>query len=349
MRVSERDAGNFDGEIVATLLKDVGIPADELSPVPIKKLFEDYVANRQLIGSQRDAGRRQRPVIQNLIDFVKHQDARKLTSSSIRQWRDELMKTHKPKTVSDIYLSAVRSMLKWAVENEKLDKNVASEVRQEKPKSVYARERGYTDVEALAVLRACQHYSPKTTGENRTREHPSTTAAKRWVSILCAFTGSRISEVVQLRKTDVFKTGDIMVMRITPDAGTVKSGGYRDVPLHEQIIDLGFLDFVKDSDDGHLFSRSNSTDPATQLRSSWRVGGQIADWLHEEGLVPEGLQPSHGFRHRFKTVGLENGVSARVLDAICGHAGRTAGDRYGDVTVLARQRALSHFPRYDLT
>jgi site-specific recombinase XerD len=43
----------------------------------------------------------------------------------------------------------------------------------------------------------------------------------------------------------------------------------------------------------------------------------------------------HGFRHRFKTIGLEAGISTRVLDAIQGHAARTAGDSYGDVTVKA--------------
>jgi site-specific recombinase XerD len=41
----------------------------------------------------------------------------------------------------------------------------------------------------------------------------------------------------------------------------------------------------------------------------------------------------HGFRHRFKTIGLEAGISTRVLDAILGHAAGTARDSYGDVTV----------------
>ena len=53
----------------------------------------------------------------------------------------------------------------------------------------------------------------------------------------------------------------------------------------------------------------------------------------------------HGFRHRFKTIGLEAGISTRVLDAIQGHAARTAGDSYGDVTVKAMAMAMEKVPR----
>jgi site-specific recombinase XerD len=57
------------------------------------------------------------------------------------------------------------------------------------------------------------------------------------------------------------------------------------------------------------------------------------------------VAPMHGFRHRFKTVGMEAGISTRVLDAIQGHAARTAGDSYGDVTVKAMAMAMEKVPR----
>jgi hypothetical protein len=41
----------------------------------------------------------------------------------------------------------------------------------------------------------------------------------------------------------------------------------------------------------------------------------------------------HGLRHRFKTVGMEAGFPTRVLDAIQGHAPRTAAEGYGEVTI----------------
>jgi hypothetical protein len=42
---------------------------------------------------------------------------------------------------------------------------------------------------------------------------------------------------------------------------------------------------------------------------------------------------------------MEAGVSTRVLDAIQGHAARTAGDSYGDVTVKAMAMATELVPR----
>jgi hypothetical protein len=39
---------------------------------------------------------------------------------------------------------------------------------------------------------------------------------------------------------------------------------------------------------------------------------------------------------------MEVGISTRVLDAIQGHAARTAGDSYGDVTVKAMAMAMEN-------
>lgn len=47
--------------------------------------------------------------------------------------------------------------------------------------------------------------------------------------------------------------------------------------------------------------------------------------------------------------GLELEIAPRVIDAIQGHAGRTAGDNYGDVTLKARIGAIWKLPEYDLS
>ncbi len=348
-RVAERDEGKFDGTPSSPLITNAAPQVDDLPPVLIRSLFADYVASRMLIGRQRDNGKRQEPVMENLIKFVKHQDANRLTRRNILDWRDDLLKTLKPKTVSDIYLSAVRSLLEWARINERLTENVATDVKQNKPKRVLSREKGYTDDEATAIISMSRSYAPKERINGTIREHPATTAAKRWVPILCAFTGARVSEMTQLRNEDFRQVGDIHVLRITPDAGTVKAGGYRDVPIHRQIIDEGFIDFVKSCPDGPLFSRSPSPDLAKQRASAKRLANSLGEWLQELKLVPEGLWPNHAFRHHFKTVGRELGVSDRVVNAICGHASTTAGDDYGDVTIAASQRVIAQFPHYKLT
>ncbi len=118
------------------------------------------------------------------------------------------------------------------------------------------------------------------------------------------------------------------------------------MPLHRQIIALGFLDFVKSAKSGPLFH--NAAKPEKFLDGARVTSGRLSEWLNRTGLVPEGVQPSHGWRHRFKTMGRELGLSDRVVDAIQGHAGKTGGDGYGDVNIVAMARVIDALPDYDL-
>ena len=61
------------------------------------------------------------------------------------------------------------------------------------------------------------------------------------------------------------------------------------------------------------------------------------------------VQPHHGWRHLFKTVGLECEVQKRVLDAFALHEGDTVSDRYGDATMRTMLRALEKMPRYEIS
>ena len=56
----------------------------------------------------------------------------------------------------------------------------------------------------------------------------------------------------------------------------------------------------------------------------------------------------HRWRDRFKTVGMEAGIPTRVLDAIQGHAPRTAAESYGEVTVKTMAQAMERVPRVDV-
>lgn len=315
-------------------------------PVSLTQLWTDYVKTRVAAGFMRDGGKQQKIIVENLRKFLKHNDAAKITKKNIIDWRDYLMIEKAAKTVSDKYLSTVRTLLNWAVENDLLEQNAAATVKQPKPRKVYSRERGYTQEEAVKVLKASRCYEPNADENGYVREKPNLVAAKRWVPMICAFTGARVSEITQLRKEDIRKEGGMWVLRITPDAGTVKSGGYRDVPLHSQIVEAGFAEFVAQCADGPMFH--NGVDPKTFEAKSKQASNQLADWLRIEKLRPEGMQPNHAWRHRFKTQCRELSVSDQVSDAIQGHTGRTASDNYGDVTLKAKADAIGLLPPYSL-
>lgn len=238
-------------------------------------------------------------------------------------------------------------MLRWAFENVRVPTNEAEGARQAVTKTKRTRERGYTAPEPIAVLKFSTNYTPKETDNPAHRESAHIAAAKRWLPTLCAFTGARIAVTAQLRKEDVRQDGDLWVIRISPDAGSVKTGEYRDVPLHRQVVAQGFAEFVRAAKPGPLFHGGNTQE--RYLASARVTAGRVSQWLQEPELVPDGIQPSHGWRHRFKTQARELGLSDRITGAIQGHAGKTASDDYGDISLIAKARVIDFLPDYDLS
>ena len=78
----------------------------------------------------------------------------------------------------------------------------------------------------------------------RGAESAGTFAAKRWVPWLAAYTGARVGKLAQLRKQDVAREGEHWIIRLTPDAGTIKTNEARTVVLHPHLVELGFPAFV---------------------------------------------------------------------------------------------------------
>lgn len=71
---------------------------------------------------------------------------------------------------------------------------------------------------------------------------------------LCAYTGARVGELTQCRAGDVewrpsdqraLEGAEYPVLRITPEAGTVKTGKARTVPVHPHLVEMGLLHYVE--------------------------------------------------------------------------------------------------------
>jgi hypothetical protein len=180
-RTLERDEGDFAGQPVDPIVRPAP-PLRQVEQVRLSQLWTDYLAARMQAGFIRDGGKRQDPVIRSLRTFLGHDDAQRVTRKGIISWRDHLLGAGGlgAKTINDVYLSTVRSLFAWAHENERLPENVAATVRQPKPRKVRARERGYTDAEALAILRASRSHQPRPDQFGFVRETAHMTAAKRW-------------------------------------------------------------------------------------------------------------------------------------------------------------------------
>jgi len=344
-RVFERDEGNFSGTPKHPVLQSFDQP-EPTPPMDLMELWDQYVAMRRKEGSMQDGGRRQVLAVKTLISFTGKTNANDLTNKDISDWQDDLMNKMAVRTIAKVYIPTIRSLFSWAVQKHKMEKNPAEDAKQAAPKAVRSREAGYTLSEALRQLQAARAYEPKRSPRGKVLENDKVTAMKRWVPLLCAFSGARISELTQLRREDFRVEDERWIMRITPYAGTVKTKQYRDVPLHPQLVNLGFLGYVDSIEAGPLFHMS--TDPSRNHIHAQKMANRLREWLHDEKLVPKDVLPCHGWRHRFKTVGIELGILERVINAIQGHSSGRAADNYGDVTIKARCDAIDRFPNFDL-
>jgi hypothetical protein len=200
-------------------------------------LLEGWWKEAQAAGRKPSTYESYRNTIQQFVRFRGHENAASVTTSDVLRFKDHRVQTPvirtgrvpSAKTVKDSDLSALKAVFGWGVANRMLASNPAAGITIKLGKAPKLRSKGFTEAEASAILSAALSYESE-------REHLRTIAAKRWVPWLCAFTGARVGEMAQLRKQDVFCSGEHWIIRITPEAGTVKTNEARQVVLHPQLL-----------------------------------------------------------------------------------------------------------------
>ena len=129
----------------------------------------------------------------------------------------------------------------------------------------------------------------------------------------------------------------------------------RVVPLHEHLLELGFVKFAQAKGQGPLFydpadRRGEAFDPLKPVRPPWvKSREKLAEWVRSLGVTDPNISPNHAWRHTFKRRAARAGVERNVRDAICGHKLRDVGDKYEAPTVEDMAVALRKFPRYALS
>ena len=283
--------------------------------------------------------------VRSLIAFLKYDDAARVTPLEISKWCDCLRheKGLSGKTIRDKYLSAVKAVVRTGMNKQIIVSDPTKGVVVKVSKQQKLRSKGYTDTEALDILRhAKQPFradSRRSAGNKR---------AIRWLPWICAFTGARSGEIAQLRKEDLIDQDGIKCLKITPEAGSVKTGNVRLVPIHPQLIEQGLLAFIQNSPKGHLFFDLDPKNPDPQKRASSaykKVGGWIRDTV---GIVDPSVQPNHAWRHRFKTISRDYGLGSEYSEAIMGHEDGKAATSCGEIGPKALYREIIKLPHIEL-
>ena len=165
-----------------------------------------------------------------------------------------------------------------------------------------------------------------------------------WIPILCRYTGARITEIAQ-QKSDVSQldTGTYYFNMRRGEGQSIKTdASLRHTPVPQHVIELGFISYVESSSDV-LF-------PEIPADKYGRQASAFTKWWHRvmDNRGVKNKQPTHAFRHSFKTSMRSLEIADTVSDAITGHAPKTEGERYGTVTLETKQKSIDRLPRLDL-
>lgn len=341
-----RTGGDYGSDPVAPTLPEwrpvVATPAQQPASesARIMAIFDGYVAERRPAASTVKAFR---AIMEKLVAFLGHDDSGRVTPDDMVRWKDHLLaKGLAAKSVREKYLAAAKAIFSWAKDNRRMASNPALEVKVRAPKAQTLRSKGFTDDEARTILKAT--LLPVTSKLSEGNK-----LARRWIPWICAYTGARVNEITQLRHQDVFEQDGIWVLRITPEAGSVKTHEARSVPIHSHLIDQGFLKIIVQGSQGPIFyDPSKHRGGSEGNPQSKKVSERLAQWVRSLGVDDPHVAPNHGWRHRFKTEARSARMDPEAREVIPGHAPASEGQAYGSWTVRDLAMEIEKFPRIEL-
>lgn len=154
-----------------------------------------------------------------------------------------------------------------------------------------------------------------------------------WMPLLALFTGARQSEIAQLAPTDLKVSDGVTFLHFTDegDGQKLKTGmkGRKRVPVHADLIHLGFIDYVKKMQDGN----AERLFPQIKADRTGNIAGNWSKWwgryLNQTVGIDDASKDFHSFRHTFKQFCREAGIPEDQHDALTGHHNMNVARLYG--------------------
>lgn len=228
-----------------------------------------------------------------------------------------------PRTVKDKALGAISAILGYAKKNQYRNDNpasgfdVAGSARIEPPRIPFSME----DLRAIFGSPIfTEGFRPLGGGGE----------AAKWLPLLALFTGARLEELGRLTLDDVRQEDGVSYLFINTigEGKRVKNrSSRRKVPVHAQLVVLGFLDYVAERrkvKDITLFPDLKSK--RAEITAAWSAWwGRYMDSI---GIVDR-RKVFHSFRHLVKRSLRDAGVDKTLRDALMGHAHEDVAEDYG--------------------
>lgn len=159
--------------------------------------------------------------------------------------------------------------------------------------------------------------------------------ASVWIPILAYATGAREDEICQLRVANLKIESGIYYLEITEEDEEGKAvnklktvNAVRKVPLHKDVINAGFIEFVTAQKQTYIFNDLSLRDGSIKRSVNW--GKWFMRYLRNTVQITNRKKVFHSFRHTFVDLCRNHGVPEEIRRALVGHAQEGVGGDYGD-------------------
>jgi len=181
------------------------------------------------------------------------------------------------------------------------------------------------------------------------KDYNSLTNSKYWIPLISLYSGARLEEIGQLSVSDIKEDREFgfwyMDINENEKGRRLKNkSATRLVPIHNKIIELGFIDYLDSS--GRVFkdlNRKSKDDKLTPKVSKW-----FSRYKRDKGITST-QKTFHSFRHLFKDAVRSQISNEELSDAITGHTNPSIGRKYGLGYGLEKLNKGVQSLRFDIT
>ncbi|WP_445778310.1 site-specific integrase [Shewanella sp.] len=253
--------------------------------------------------------------IGHFIERAHLDDVFDITSAEAMEYKDCLLEEGRSHKSNKDYLAAVSQFFKWCKLMRYTSANPFDEVKLSKPSNQAGHDlaRQRWQPEQLKHVLQSQDFIDK---------HPDF----KWITLLMLYHGLRPSEACQLHSNDITTIDGISVIHVINE-GMIQqlktAQSKRTVPLHQKLIELGFIDFVQTINDRTSKNSQLTSNPLFHYQPSsdgvWshkfcREFGKLLDQLHfVAGKRPTAYSFRHTFIDELKQLQIEESMVAQLV------------------------------------
>ena len=255
------------------------------------------------------------------------------------------------KTIKD-YLASINTFLQWCVRKKYLHTNLMDGISIKDRRQANTKKLPYANEELRQIVTELAHLPLK--GENGIKN-----IDRRWIVLLGLYQGMRENEICQLGIDDIAKIGTIaciLIRVVDPELNSIKNdNSIRIIPIHRQLLALGFLEFVEQRrNERESLRRKRKIDPEiaakrNQLFKTMSYGKAKGSYTKNflsfytkfnRTITSSPLKTFHSFRHNFSSQLTNSSTIPYAVSYLTGHAQKNMTSKVytvADMTVLAEE------------